>query len=110
MPGGVRSPPLIVYVHGGAWTSGRKAQYPSFLVDRGFAVASLDFRSSNEARFPANVHDIKASIRFLRAKAKEYGYRGERIAIVGASSEKSGSPSCREPSSFSQCVTFVPTS
>jgi len=86
LPAGVRHPPLVVFVHGGAWTTGDKAQYPAFLVDRGFAVASLDFRSSNDARFPADVYDIKAGIRFLRAKAAEYGYRGERIAIVGASS------------------------
>lgn len=86
MPAGVQRPPLVVYLHGGAWTNGTKAQYPAFLVERGFAVASLDFRSTNEARFPANVHDIKAGIRFLRAKAKDYGYRGERIAVAGASS------------------------
>jgi acetyl esterase/lipase len=79
-------PPLVVYVHGGAWTTGNKSQYPAFLVEHGFAVASLDFRSSTEARFPANVHDIKAGIRFLRAKASAYGYRADRIAIVGASS------------------------
>jgi acetyl esterase/lipase len=55
-------------------------------VARGFAVASLDFRSSNEAPFPAAVLDIKAGIRYLRAKAALYGYRSDRIAIVGASS------------------------
>ncbi len=66
--------------------SGNKTAYPAFLVERGFAVASLDFRSSNDAKFPADVHDIKAGIRFLRAKAKEYGYRADRIGIVGASS------------------------
>jgi acetyl esterase/lipase len=86
MPVGVRRPPLVVFVHGGAWSTGSKAQYPAFLIQRGFAVASLDFRSSSEARFPADVHDIKAGIRFLRAKAADYGYRSERIAIVGASS------------------------
>jgi acetyl esterase/lipase len=86
LPAGVGRPPLVVFVHGGAWTTGSKAQYPAFLVDRGFAVASLDFRSSNDAPFPANVYDIKAGIRFLRAKAGEYGYRSDRIAIVGASS------------------------
>jgi acetyl esterase/lipase len=86
MPAGVKQPPLIVYLHGGAWTAGTKAQYPAFLVERGFAVASLDFRSTNEARFPANVHDIKAGIRFLRAKTSEYGYRSDRIAVAGASS------------------------
>jgi acetyl esterase/lipase len=86
LPQGARKPPLVVFVHGGAWTTGNKGPYPSFLVDRGFAVASLDFRSSNDAQFPADVHDIKAGIRFLRAKTSEYGYRSDRIAIVGASS------------------------
>src|SRR5690606_22562985 len=45
-----------------------------------------DFRSSEEARFPANVHDIKAGVRFLRASAAQYGYRADRIAISGSSS------------------------
>jgi acetyl esterase/lipase len=86
LPAGVRQPRLLVWVHGGAWTTGNKTAYPAFLVEHGFAVASLDFRSSSDAQFPANVHDIKAGIRFLRAKAKEYGYRADRIGIVGASS------------------------
>jgi acetyl esterase/lipase len=86
LPAGVRHPPLVVFVHGGAWTTGSKTQYPTFLLERGFAVASLDFRSSNEAPFPADVFDIKAGIRYLRAKGSLYGYRTERIAIVGASS------------------------
>ncbi len=86
LPQDVRHPPLVVYIHGGAWAAGNKSEYPAFLVARGFAVASLDFRSTNDAPFPADVHDIKAGIRFLRAKAAEYGYRDERIAIAGASS------------------------
>ena len=86
VPAGVASPPLVVYVHGGLWSEGDKTQYPAFLVQRGFAVASLDFRSSRVARFPANVHDIKAGIRFLRAQASKYGYRADRIALAGASS------------------------
>jgi hypothetical protein len=44
-------------------------------VENGFATASLDFRQSTEARFPAAIHDIKAAIRFLRAMASEYGYK-----------------------------------
>jgi acetyl esterase/lipase len=86
LPAGVAHPPLLVFVHGGAWTTGSKTQYPTFLMQRGYAVASLDFRSSNEAPFPADVFDIKAGIRYLRAKAQTYGYRTDRIAIVGASS------------------------
>jgi acetyl esterase/lipase len=86
LPAGVQHPPLLVFIHGGAWTTGSKAQYPTFLMERGFAVASVDFRSSNDAPFPADVFDIKAGIRYLRAKAQVYGYRTDRIAIVGASS------------------------
>jgi acetyl esterase/lipase len=86
LPAGVRNPPLVVWVHGGAWSAGNKDNYPPELVAKGFALASLDFRQSTDARFPANVHDIKAGIRFLRAKASEYGYRADKIAIAGASS------------------------
>ena len=86
MPSGPTSPPLLVWVHGGAWREGTKARFPKQFVTHGVAVASLDFRQSTEARFPAMVYDIKAAIRFLRAKAEVYGYRGDRIAIGGASS------------------------
>jgi acetyl esterase/lipase len=86
LPAGVKQPPLVVYLHGGAWRAGDKTEYPKFLVQRGYAVASVDFRSSNEARFPAQLHDIKAAIRFLRAQANQYGYRADRIAVSGASS------------------------
>jgi acetyl esterase/lipase len=86
VPAGVPAPPLVVWVHGGAWRSGTKAQPPPMFVENGFATASLDFRQSTDARFPAAVHDIKAAIRFLRARAREYGYRTDRIAIAGSSS------------------------
>lgn len=86
LPTGAENPPLVVYLHGGAWRAGDKAEVPPFLVEAGFAVASLDFRSSEEARFPANVHDIKAGLRFLRANAGRYGYRADRIALSGSSS------------------------
>ena len=86
LPAGVTNPPLVVHVHGGAWRAGNKSEYPDFLVASGFAVASVEFRQSTVARFPANTHDIKAAIRFLRAKQKDYGYRTDRIAITGTSS------------------------
>jgi acetyl esterase/lipase len=86
LPSGVVAPPLFVWVHGGAWRSGTKAQVPAGFVDAGIATASLDFRQSTEARFPAQVHDIKAAIRFLRARASSFGYRADRIAIGGSSS------------------------
>jgi acetyl esterase/lipase len=86
MPAGVKAPVLLVWVHGGAWRSGSKENVPKVFSQRGIAIASVDFRQSTEARFPAAVHDIKAAIRFLRAKASQYGYKTSRIAIGGASS------------------------
>jgi acetyl esterase/lipase len=86
MPAGATAPQLLVWVHGGAWRSGTKEGAPKIFAEKGFAIASLDFRQSTEARFPAAVHDIKAAIRFLRAKAADYGYRNDRLAIAGSSS------------------------
>jgi acetyl esterase/lipase len=55
------------------------------LVAQGWAVASVDYRLSPVAPFPAQVHDIKAAIRFLRAKQRDYGYDAKKIVIAGAS-------------------------
>lgn len=86
LPAGVKSPPLLVWVHGGAWSSGSKASVPLQFVEHGIATASIDFRQSTTARFPAQVHDIKAAVRFLRASAARFGYRSDRMAIGGNSS------------------------
>lgn len=85
-PSSVKQPPLIVYVHGGAWRAGSKSDVPiAGLLDQGFAIASVDYRLSTQARFPAQIHDIKAAIRFLRAKASSFGITAEKIAIIGSS-------------------------
>jgi len=81
-----RKPPLLVWVHGGAWRRGSKVSVPiKDLVPQGFAVASVDYRLTPVARFPANVHDIKAAIRWLRARADQYGYDARKVGIAGAS-------------------------
>ncbi|TWU58450.1 Carboxylesterase NlhH [Rubripirellula tenax] len=78
--------PLVVWVHGGAWRSGSRANMPlGFLVDDGYAVASVDYRLSGTAKFPAQVFDCKAAIRFLRTTAGKYGYDADRIAVAGSS-------------------------
>src|SRR5206468_5021783 len=77
---------LIVWVHGGAWRSGsRESVDLKGLTGLGWAVASVDYRLSTVARFPAQIHDIKAAIRFLRAKPSEYGYDAKRVAVGGNS-------------------------
>jgi acetyl esterase/lipase len=81
------SPRLVVWIHGGAWENGDKSAMPlAPIIERGFAVASLDFSPASKARFPGQVHEIKAAIRFLRAQAKRFGYDADRIGIAGASS------------------------
>lgn len=77
---------LIVWVHGGAWRSGSKKDMPlGGLLQAGYSVASVDYRLSTQAPFPAQVHDLKAAIRFLRARQSDYGYDANRIIIAGAS-------------------------
>lgn len=79
--------PLIVWIHGGAWENGNKSAMPlEPIIERGFAVASLDFSPASKAPFPGQVHEIKAAIRFLRAQAQRYGYDASRIGVAGASS------------------------
>ncbi|MEO6329946.1 MAG: alpha/beta hydrolase [Ginsengibacter sp.] len=86
MPPGKKNPYLIVWIHGGAWRSGSKESPPLGMLPYGYALASINFRMSEEAIFPASLYDIKASIRFLRANAKKYGYRADKIIIWGSSS------------------------
>ncbi len=86
LPTEVEEPTLIVWVHGGAWRSGSKSK-PSLLpiVAKGYALASIDYRLTPVAPFPANVHDIKAAIRYLRANADLYGFNKDGFVISGNS-------------------------
>ncbi len=85
-PKGKANNGLIVWIHGGAWRSGSKEKVPILgLVDKGWALASVNYRLSGQARFPAQSHDIKGAIRFLRANQKEYGLRANRVFVIGSS-------------------------
>ncbi len=78
--------PLIVWVHGGAWRSGSKESMPlGPLVEAGYPVASVDYRLSTQARFPAQIHDLKAAIRFLRATGSRWNLATKTIVIAGDS-------------------------
>ncbi len=81
-----KSRPLIIWVHGGAWRAGSKKEMPlEKLVEAGYGAASVDYRLSTQAQFPAQIFDIKAALRFLRAKAATYGYDATRFAVAGDS-------------------------
>lgn len=78
--------PVVVWIHGGGWNSGDKANPRAlYLAAQGYAVASLNYRLSPEAIFPAQIHDVKAAIRWLRANANRYDLDPNRIAAWGAS-------------------------
>jgi acetyl esterase/lipase len=81
--------PLIVYIQGSAWfTQNLYMNIPqlSNLAHRGFVVASVEYRSSHEAKFPAQLRDVKAAIRFLRANHEKYKIDSNRVAVWGDSS------------------------
>jgi acetyl esterase/lipase len=81
--------PVVMWIHGGGWDRGDRhlpGNVPAQeLLTRGFAVASLDYRLSGEAVFPAQIADVKAAIRYVRAHATEFALDAGRIAVWGES-------------------------
>lgn len=78
--------PLVVWIHGGAWMSGNK-EYPPYspFLERGMAVAAINYRFSTKEKFPAQIEDCKQAIRWLRKNGAEYGIDTERIGAFGIS-------------------------
>jgi acetyl esterase/lipase len=81
--------PLVVFIHGGAWNSGKKEDglpvIRALAATGNYVTATLNYRLSQEAVWPAQIHDCKAAIRFLRGKADEYGIDAGNIGIMGIS-------------------------
>jgi acetyl esterase/lipase len=79
--------PLVIWIHGGGWQSGDRTNRAQAerLVCHGYALASINYRLSDTAIFPAQIHDVKAAIRFLRANATIYGLDATRVAVFGSS-------------------------
>jgi acetyl esterase/lipase len=85
-PPGMSLRPAVIWVHGGGWRGGEREFNPnSMLAERGFVTATISYRFSQEAIFPAQIHDVKAAIRFLRANASRWRIDPERIGIWGHS-------------------------
>ncbi|MCK6685627.1 MAG: alpha/beta hydrolase, partial [Thermoanaerobaculia bacterium] len=87
VPSGSGPFPLIVWIHGGGWISGDKALAAQSAqvrqTARGYVVASINYRLSGQAKFPAQSHDCKAAIRWLRANATLYKIDPARIGVWG---------------------------
>ena len=86
LPASDKPLPLIVYIHGGGWEGGSKDGCWAFPeTARGYAAASLNYRLSKQAKFPAQIQDCQAAIRWLRANAKQYNINPDRIGVWGDS-------------------------
>jgi len=86
--------PLVIYIHGGGWVgghtrhSGALGNFPAALAElasEGFVVASVEYRLSGEARFPAALQDVRAATRFLKTNAVKYGIDPARVGVWGGS-------------------------
>jgi acetyl esterase/lipase len=82
--------PAVVWLHGFGWFAGTRRDnleisMCTFLAAHGFFTASIEYRLSGEATFPAQIHDVKAAIRWLRANAASYGIDPDHIGIWGGS-------------------------
>ncbi len=80
--------PAVMWIHGGGWSGGDWHIDPSGdygLTDRGFVTGTIEYRLSGEAKYPAQIQDCKAAIRFLRANAAKYGIDPNRIGVWGGS-------------------------
>jgi len=82
--------PAVVYVHGGGWVSGDKAEGAGArvipeMVSRGYLVAAINYRLAPEYKFPAQIVDAKCAVRYLRANAAAYGIDATRIGAFGGS-------------------------
>lgn len=78
--------PLVVWVHGGGWRGGSKnGNRAAQLATRGYVTASVEYRLSDEAKFPAQIEDCKAAIRWLRAHASKYHIDPDRVGVWGSS-------------------------
>lgn len=79
--------PLVIWVHGGGWQNGSKDKIERnlFLLEKGFALASVDYRLTSDAIFPAQIYDCKAAIRYLRKNAWGFGLDANNFGLWGSS-------------------------
>lgn len=82
--------PVVIYIHGGGWDGGQRSGglapwLSPLLATQGFLAVTISYRLSYQANFPAQLHDVKAAVRWLRANAERYHIHPERIGVWGFS-------------------------
>lgn len=86
--GDAKNLPCVVFIHGGGWAGGNRAAHDDAtwrMAQRGYVSATVGYRLAPAHRFPAQVHDVKCAIRYLRAHADAHGLDPSRIAVCGFS-------------------------
>jgi acetyl esterase/lipase len=82
--------PVLMWIHGGGWKGGDKSEFRNSsrlteLKKRGYAVVVINYRLSGEAKFPAQIFDVKAAIRWVKANAATYKFNPDKIGVWGSS-------------------------
>jgi acetyl esterase/lipase len=78
--------PVVVWIHGGGWFRGNRSPCPiALLATRGYVVAAIEYRPSGTAPFPAQIHDVKAAVRWIRENPEKCNADPSRIGVFGAS-------------------------
>lgn len=80
--------PVLIFIHGGAWRSGKRSDYLRYLIDyakKGYVTATISYRLVKQAPFPAAVQDVNCGVKWIKSHAAEYGIDPERMALVGGS-------------------------
>lgn len=89
VPAGKQACPVVVYAHGGGFFGGSRTMGPwAFLLEAGYAVASVDYRLTGEAQFPVPIHDVTAAVRWVRANSEKF--RLDAGFVVGFGSSAGG--------------------
>ncbi len=81
--------PGVILIHGGGWKSGNRsmeAPMAQHLAMNGFVAATVEYRLSPEAKYPAAIYDLKSAIRWMRANANKFNIDSSKIAVYGSSS------------------------
>ncbi len=80
--------PVLIFIHGGGWKKGDKQDYLRYLIDyakKGYVTATVAYRFTKEALFPAAVLDVKCAVRWIRSHAQEFMINPDKIAVIGGS-------------------------
>ena len=84
----VKPPPLLVFIHGGSWSQGKRSDYLVYTVafaKKGYMTASISYRLLKDGFYPACVEDVTDAVQWLFKNGNNYGYDPDRIALIGGS-------------------------